>query len=324
MLVWERLTFLFLFLYFSFFLFFLFLTFFSFIESFIQTSLLQFWARDYNARPNRWLGEILTNNQTNFSIRIVCPEEGNSVTYFEETAPNSHGTISEMALSTAHACVVIFSFSDRSSFLSVEERWIPTIVKQRGPNCPILLLGNKLDLRSRKVKRKMKDVTIVESNVPNWDPEKHSGYSIHDVPSEVLMRIFDYIETNHFPQLMLVCKRWAEVAKYPYLWKSRSKGSIRIEEINQLRRKFREIIYYAEISLSESETRKYFKTSKNFIRKVIEESAVSGRPPPTTKEEKLTWEEDEPSPPRHEREDEANKKKKKNNSNSSSVTPSQK
>lgn len=204
------------------------------------------------------------------------------MTYFEETQPLPSGSISEMMLSSSHACIIIFSLVDRTTFLHVEEKWIPNVVATRGSKCPILLVGTKLDLKSKaKNAAESSRLKSSPSSVPPWDPSKDSGHSINTIPVEVLFRIFDYLDLKSLSSASLACKNWCEVIKYPYVWKNRSKGCVDSASIAALRKKFKEVVFYTEIALSPDPKKDgpTSKSSKELLRKAIQESAVSGRPP---------------------------------------------
>ena len=63
--------------------------------------------------------------------------------------------------------IVVFSFVETHTFLSVKEQWIPYL-KQHHPNTPIILVGNDTDLRSnsetlaRLSKRNMRPIKTEE------------------------------------------------------------------------------------------------------------------------------------------------------------------
>jgi GTPase SAR1 family protein len=222
---------------------------------------------------------VNSNTDANYSIRVTCFDEGRSLTYFEETQPVASGSISDMMLSSSHACLVLFSLVDRASFRHVEEKWIPNVVSTRGSKCPILLVGTMLDLKNKtKNSTELVRLKSSASSVPPWNPEKDTGYSINSVPVEVLFRIFDYLDLKSLSAASLTCKNWSVIIQYPYVWKNRSKGGVDAASITALRKKFKEIVFYTEISIG-VEPKKMAKISKELLRKAIQESAVSGRPP---------------------------------------------
>ena len=200
------------------------------------------------------------------------------MTYFEETQPQASGAISEMMLSSSHACIILFSLVDRTTFLHVEEKWIPNVIAQRGSKFPIILVGTKLDLKSKaKNTAEASRRNFEPSSVPPWNPGKDSGFSIQSVPVEVLFRIFDFLDMKSLSSASLACKDWCEIIKYPYVWKDRSKGCVESSSIASLRKKFKEIVFYTELSLA-GDLKKTSKPSKDLLRKAILESAISGRP----------------------------------------------
>lgn len=53
-------------------------------------------------------------------------------------------------LSRAHVICLVYSISDPSSFERVAEYWLP-LFRREGINLPVILVGNKIDLRGGQV-----------------------------------------------------------------------------------------------------------------------------------------------------------------------------
>lgn len=52
----------------------------------------------------------------------------------------------ENAIRKAHVIICVYAIDDPSSFVRLPEYWLPTI-RSLGVNVPVILVGNKLDLR---------------------------------------------------------------------------------------------------------------------------------------------------------------------------------
>lgn len=62
------------------------------------------------------------------------------------TARRQDRTHLENAIRKAHVIICVYAIDDPSSFVRVPEYWLPTI-RSLGVNVPVILVGNKLDLR---------------------------------------------------------------------------------------------------------------------------------------------------------------------------------
>ena len=168
----------------------------------------------------------------------------------------------------------------------MKRKSIPLILSSRGKNCPIILVGTKLDLREAiKIPKNTTKGTTTKGNssnkelpsppnIPPWDEKVDGGLpSIQDLPSEVLMKIFDFLEVENLISCSSVCKGWHEISKYPYIWSNRPERVVLTSEGNEVKKQFPEVVMYIEIGLGQIRNPK---TSKQLIRRVIEEAATSG------------------------------------------------
>ncbi|KAJ2845885.1 ERMES complex Ca(2+)-binding regulatory GTPase gem1, partial [Coemansia brasiliensis] len=89
----------------------------------------------------------------------VTPEK--VTTHIIDTSSSSEDhEVMERELRKANVVCIVYAVDDRNSFQQVHEHWLP-FLQQQGVNLPVILVGNKVDMRDEELGH----ATVLEDEV---------------------------------------------------------------------------------------------------------------------------------------------------------------
>jgi cell division control protein 42 len=92
----------------------------------------------------------------NYAVTVHIGKQAITLGLFDTAGQEDWDKLRIMSYTATDVFIVCFSVMEPSSFLNVEEKWIPEI-KQYMPNVPFVLVGTQIDLRDNLIS--LKDLT---------------------------------------------------------------------------------------------------------------------------------------------------------------------
>jgi len=98
---------------------------------------------------NSFPGEHVPTVFDNYTTNVIVDDEAITLGLWDTAGSTEFDSLRPISYPGTDAFMVCYSITDPNSLQCVEERWVPEIT-QCCPGTPIILIGTKLDLRSKQ------------------------------------------------------------------------------------------------------------------------------------------------------------------------------
>ena len=110
---------------------------------------------------NRFQEIHLVTSGIDLKTKVVQLENGQSyqVDFYDTAGQEKYRAISANSIKSADGIILMYDITNQKSYDDITN-WIKSVKEHKGPNFPMILIGNKLDLKEKRIVSKEEGIEL--------------------------------------------------------------------------------------------------------------------------------------------------------------------
>ena len=127
---------------------------------------------------------------------VVIEEKPCKLFFYDTTGQEKYKSIALNVIKTAQGIILMYDITNQESFEAIPE-WINSIQEVKGDNFPMILCGNKTDLKDkRKISLNEGEELAEEYNIEFFETSNKDGHNVNEAAVNIAKRILDRRKTD--------------------------------------------------------------------------------------------------------------------------------